>query len=305
MLALACYDKLRGVTLLAAAGVLLLAGCVKLSDFRAGRPTEGLLATAPPAVLPIVASAEISLAVCIVLLGDRIPAIQYSTATAYLMLAAAAAWGLLIHAESCGCFGWFRVPPWVMLLGDLGVALALFALPPVGRGTTLIAPAAQHVASPALIRGVALCLALLALALVHPRASLAVRALGFHIPIPLAGTATRYLVPEQWLGKEFPLAGETGIADEIACGEWVVLFYHQGCPSCERARRALLATSQRVVVIEVAPSEAAGGAGSAIPDAWLFRALDGTQNWLVETPVILELTDGVVRAVRRTQESRT
>jgi len=285
------------MTLLAAAGVLLLAGFLKLSDYRAGRSAEGVLSAVPSAALPVVASAEIVLACCVFLLVDRTPAVQYLTAAAYLMLAAAAAWGLLRNSETCGCFGSLHVPPWVMLLGDLGVALVLFVLPTVTRRAARIAPAEDRAASRVGLRGLALCLALLALTLVHGRTSLAVWARG--LGVPLAGAPTRYLMPEEWLGASFPLALETGIADEIARGEWTVLFYHQGCPSCERARQALLGTSKRVVVIEVAPSEIAGGAGPAIPDAWLFRALDRTQNWLVETPVILELTDGVVRAVRR------
>lgn len=137
------------------------------------------------------------------------------------------------------------------------------------------------------------------------------RALG--LSFPRAGEQARYLEPEQWLGARFPLARETGLADQIAHGEWTVLFYHHGCPSCERARQSLLRTSQRVVVIEVSPGDIevsrgdievsrgdiAGGSGPAIPDAWLFRALDRRQTWLVETPVIVELADGIVRAVRR------
>ena len=297
MFALACSGRLRALALGAAAAILVLGGLLKLAELQAGRPASGLLAAVPRAGVPVLAGAEIALALCVFLLGDRIPAVQYLTAAAYLMLAAAAGWGLLLGAESCGCLGSLHVPPFVMLVSDLAVALTLFVLPPIGRPAARNAPAARRAASPVLLRSFALALALLVLATFHPRASLAVRALGFSWPT--SGAATRYLVPDEWLGARFPLARETGIADQIARGEWAVLFYHQGCPSCERARQALLGTSQRVVVLEVAPSDAAGGASPAIPNTWLFRALDRRQNWLIETPVILELSDGVVRAVRR------
>ncbi|MBX9790444.1 MAG: hypothetical protein K2Y37_16110 [Pirellulales bacterium] len=304
MFALACYDRLRALALGAAAAILLFGGLLKLADFEAGRPASGLLAAVPRAAVPLLAGAEIALAICVFVLGDRTPVVQYLTASAFLVLAAAAGWGLLIGAESCGCFGSLHVPPGITLLGDLGVALALFVLPPVGRPAAPIAPAARRAPASVLVRGFPLALALLVLALVHPRAALAVRALGLNFPP--AGEQTRYLVPDEWLGTRFPLAREAGIAGQIAHGKWTVLFYHQGCPSCERARQALLGTSQRVVVIEVSPGDVevsrgdiAGGAGPAIPDAWLFRALDRRQTWLVETPVIVELADGIVRAVRR------
>lgn len=160
MFALACSDRRRAFVLGGAAAILLLGGLLKLADYEAGRPASGLLAAVPRAAVPVLGGAEVALAIWILVLGDRTPVVQYLTAWGILVLAAAAGWGLLIGAESCGCFGSLHVPPWVTLIGDLSVALALFVLPPVGRPAAQNAPAAQHAPASVLVRGFPLALGL-------------------------------------------------------------------------------------------------------------------------------------------------
>jgi hypothetical protein len=112
------------------------------------------------------------------------------------------------------------------------------------------------------------------------------------------------LIPEDWLGQTFPLARESGLGPEFERGQWTVLFYHRGCPKCEVTLRGLAGQDKRGVVIEVDAGEAKTNATAPphVPSGWLHRELDASKTWLVETPAVIELTNGVVQAVRRTAE---
>jgi hypothetical protein len=122
--------------------------------------------------------------------------------------------------------------------------------------------------------------------------------------------ATVVLRPEEWIGQPCPLIPQTDIGSRLQRGEWVVLLHRAGCDVCrEMMPRYLMRaadgkerpTGPGWALIEVL------GDGDSAAESWvapglLSGRLNETKRWVVQTPVILHLEDGVVTQVAHTLE---
>ncbi len=108
------------------------------------------------------------------------------------------------------------------------------------------------------------------------------------------------LEPEKWVGKRLPVLNYIDIGEQLATGQWTVVFYHSGCTDCQAVlrdykRRARTETFiSRIALVEVPPygdySE-----GSDLPGpTFISGRLSEAKEWFVKTPLQVKLTDGVV-----------
>jgi hypothetical protein len=98
------------------------------------------------------------------------------------------------------------------------------------------------------------------------------------------------LEPEQWLGMPFPISEY--IDANLSEGAWIVLFHRHDCPDCQEAtpQYERLAHSRRVALVEVPPyGHELVGTGRA-----RHARLRNDRNWFIQTPVEVQLNDGVV-----------
>jgi hypothetical protein len=116
-----------------------------------------------------------------------------------------------------------------------------------------------------------------------------------------------FLQPEEWIGTPFPLLPYIDIGEQLSGGEWTVLLYHAGCPSCDSAlhiiKKRAFSLSARAAVVEVrgASADEATPPESGVdgPESFLIRgSLCNAFRWFVETPVVLRLCAGKVVSVQ-------
>lgn len=226
---------LRRWALFSAASLLLVAGSLRLADYFAGRPTAGIMAEVPRALVPIVACAELAVAVCLFNSGWGGIDLQRATGVLYLAFATAALWTLLSGSPSCACFGIVQVPPAVTLGVDLALAFTMLVLP-ARRLEERPEGSACHAVRRRRVAGYAASILLPLVA----SATLVLFGINGSLvrgAIQMASVwdqkAVRLLTPKDWLGQSFPLAREAGLTAENARGQWTLLFYHRGCPKCE------------------------------------------------------------------------
>ena len=103
------------------------------------------------------------------------------------------------------------------------------------------------------------------------------------------------LEPEKWIGQKLPIAEFTDA--DLSNGEWTVVLHRHDCPACQEAIphfEQLALMGRRVALIEIPPYGYSPSGGSA---CFCCRLKDD-QEWFVETPVEIQLLDGVVQAVK-------
>jgi hypothetical protein len=116
------------------------------------------------------------------------------------------------------------------------------------------------------------------------------------------------LRPNAWPGRKFPLIDHIqGSPAELLAGRWLILLYHSGCPVCWEVidcLPTLAATSRpdsvavRIALIEV-PTPTDSGPVATIRSAADFHGtLRQDVNWLVDTPVLIEVDNGVISSVK-------
>lgn len=231
-------------------------------------------------------------------------------------------------AGSCGCFGKAGLPASVMFLVD-SVLLACALLAPAGR-----LKARLPIAVPAAIGILAVFLVpkpeVVSSDPTPPAPETADGAKSPDSASPAAatpGTAAPGAIsgpwppaPSQyeknyftkwpeWIGKPFrsqklALAIERPLPEDIERGDWIVVFSRQDCDVCQRIYRDHFAAPRKERVLKVAIYDTTGSP-LAMPcegcvATSLFRVRAGQQgkspNYLIQTPVLLRLKDGMVTA---------
>lgn len=197
----------------------------------------------------------------------------------------------LAGEETCGCFGRVPISPIWMAALDLAAILALWLWrPPKGRGVGRRVPWLR--AMPVLV--------LLLLVGVSGGIVLAVGG-----PVANDGDteidanhSVVVLEPERWIGRRCPLLPYIDIRDELSQGQWVVVLYHHDCSRCRATVPVYEALSQaaqpQVAFLAVPPHG---------PPLWQFAPdsscrqgrLSDRKQWLVNTPAVIRLHDGVVQ----------
>lgn len=180
----------------------------------------------------------------------------------------------------CGCFGLVKLNPWITFWAvdvPLVVGLLIFRV----KGEKLLPPPwprKAHFWSVFIVAVIVMC-----------------------------GVTGYLLASEPVLPEELPEAGvrwekldHIEVGDILEEGMWVVLLFHEDCPNCAEA----------IPMYEGSAAEYAGSVGfayveippygdleeSIVPEDTnaLVGRLDDSQEWLIQTPRVLLLVDGVV-----------
>lgn len=191
---------------------------------------------------------------------------------------------------SCGCFGTALINPWITMVLNLVVIGLLLHFRPKNDLSGL-----SYLFENPLRRELTLFLGISIIiggAVYGWIAQMTFERLNV-IGQVLEGNVVK-LEPVAWIGKEFPLRDYVNEGPDLMVGKWTVLLSRPGCADCEGVRNELYNQMDReetsVVLLNVVSS--GKGTGSN------FRSLASEINWIVETPLVLELQDGIVYRVR-------
>ena len=191
-------------------------------------------------------------------------------------------------ADSCGCFGNVHVNPWITIFAvDLPAVIALALTRPKKPSQWLTPwPSWPRLATYAVICLIVLIPSTVILALHEP---------------PAVTEQYEVLAPAEWPGHEFELLDRihTTGHEDIASGDWILFFYRHDCPDCHEAMPSYKDSARelqgsglfRTAFIAVPPVHS--DTIEADP-AWVLGQLDDQKDWLVGTPVVVLLSDGVV-----------
>ena len=203
----------------------------------------------------------------------------------------------LMGAESCGCFGRVHVSPWITFsLIDIPLFLLLLIFRP--KGCKLFPPpwpSAKH------FFGVAVPTFILLAAIVPM--------LIFNKP---AEKTNEYelVQPEEWVAtvesgqvrEQWPLLEHIDIAESIRTGLIVTFMYHYDCTGCREAVPLYEQMNQdisgdgsiRFAFIKAPPYAPEGKDPVPADTTCLTGKLDTSKDWIVATPLVVVLKDGVV-----------
>ena len=198
-------------------------------------------------------------------------------------------------AESCGCFGPIKVHPWWTFMLDAAVVFGLLFSArrdqelKVGANTGVprLAPfsASRRNVIAFIVGASTISTVLLGWYAIRQTTS----AEGL---LPMAGDLV-ILEPEQWVGKPLPIADAIDL--DLSNGKWTVLLHRHDCPACQvQVPRydQLGSRGQKVALVEVPPY---GDSEEHTSSCQVGRLADD-REWFVQTPVEIQLIDGVVTA---------
>ena len=201
-------------------------------------------------------------------------------------------------AASCGCFGSLHVNPWWAFGLDLVVVSGLLVSALFehqaeryefrsgnARLRTLFNSRHQAIAVIVSIGVIS------AAALFRYAGQRTVLASG----VLASGENLVVLEPEEWIGQKLPIADSIDL--DLSGGEWVVLLYRHDCPLCQAEvpkyeKRA--ASGKRIALVEVPPY----GDFGIREMACHYGRLKQDHEWLVQTPVEVQLHDGIVTSAK-------
>ena len=113
---------------------------------------------------------------------------------------------------------------------------------------------------------------------------------------------TVQLEPAAWIGKEFPIRNYVVDGQGLMTGEWTILLSSPGCSECERVKRNLRKNAGEEVLVAILQISGKKLREAPIDTAIPVFTVDNGISWMVETPVVLGLDDGVVRNVQTRKE---
>lgn len=201
-------------------------------------------------------------------------------------------WARVSGEASCGCLGLIEVPITMMSLIDLGMLISLVAWhPPKSGGQT------RRLNS----RGVIIILMVFSVfntgLLTFLASNIEVRYIAASdkaVGDFIAEGEFVYIKPEDWLGEKFPL-GRYVNCDDVFQGNWTIVFYNEGCPKCKNLFQKIFNSKgeEKYLLVEVSTSKSANNDSEYIK----WRTLPETHEWFVQSPKIIELSEGIVKTV--------
>lgn len=203
-------------------------------------------------------------------------------------------WAKLSGKTSCGCLGLVEIPLPVMSLIDLGMLVSLSAW--------IIPQSALDYSSPrkwVIVAGLLLISGFAGLFLAMYESNVDVKyvqAPETHEDDFIADSDFVFIKPDEWLGKRFPLARYVN-CDEVFLGTWSVVFYNEGCSKCKSVFEKIYANKgkQRFLLVKVVSTSQNTNNDS---EYIKWRSLPNTNEWFVESPKIVEVSEGVVQSVK-------
>ncbi len=213
------------------------------------------------------------------------------TVTCFTIFAGISLYRAITGHESCGCFGQFRVNPWITATLDLAIVTGFLLVTPVQSTMDLRVHRRYGMA--------ALTVAAVGIAALWLLIGVRTEVLGEEGDLGRAGSIV-ILEPEKWRGKFFPLHRHIDVRPELTTGNCTVFLYHHDCPDCLRALPKLeqrAREGKRVALIEVPPYAKPHADPVRRDTACLRGKLSAEREWFVETPVVIELSEGRVVSV--------
>lgn len=195
----------------------------------------------------------------------------------------------LTGAASCGCFGRIQVDPWITLLAiDIPAMLLLWLFPAEKSRANLEQ-------GPVECRRYAMSCVLLIAATVGATTA------GLVLHKPERVTATfEVLEPQTWVGRPLPIMAHIDKAKQLQQGNWLIMLFHYDCPDCEKALPSFHEIAENFVgneatlqlaLIEIPPY---GYDANTHESACHLGRLDESKTWMVVTPAVLLMAEGVV-----------
>lgn len=113
--------------------------------------------------------------------------------------------------------------------------------------------------------------------------------------LPTSSGELVVLEPEKWVGDKLPIAGFIDI--DVSKGNWIVVLHRHDCSECQEAvpkYEQLAATLDdiKLAFVEVPPF---GDRNSLDDPHWHHGHLKADVEWFVQTPVEIQVRDGVVK----------
>lgn len=306
MTLLATQSPVRSSRLHACDVVRFLVGALLL--FAAGMKGYEL-ATAPVAEVNLlttrwflVAAVEFELCLGLCLLAGLLPRLTWWVSLlCFAGFAAITAYKAWLGEADCGCFGRAHLDPRITLALDLAVIVALL----LGRPGQSEAPAPTNGFRRVLIVAVGM------LAIGIPGGWLMASAKPASLTDDGLITAGNFVVlePEKWIGKPCRLLEHIDIGRQLKTGNWLVVLYSHSCSHCAQtmpkyasiARKLELRDGgPRMALVQIPPADANSALLAEMPGSVLAGRLEASREWFAETPVEMELENGMVlRAVSK------
>jgi hypothetical protein len=271
-------------------GLLLMAAALKIWS-TADSAALAVAYDIPPLLTAVVVQTEFLLA-ALLLFGCWTRQALIASAFLFGGFSAFSVFRGLAGFESCGCFGSFKVNPWITAVLDLCILVA------ASWGAWKLASPRERI-QPWRLYGAGVSYALAAVAGVVGFVAQAPTALTQGYDTIAEDGGLIVLEPEDWIGQPFPLTKHLTPEINVNKGRWILLLYHHDCPQCQQAlpqyerlaaNQALVGSDQSVVLIETPPFEAA----SLHHEGILHARLADSHEWFVQTPVEIRIEEGIV-----------
>jgi hypothetical protein len=271
-------------------GLLLTAAALKIWS-PADSAALAVAYDIPPLLTAVVVQTEFLLA-ALLLFGCWTRQTLIASAFLFGVFSAFSVFRGLAGFESCGCFGSFKVNPWVTAVLDVCLFVA------ASWGAWKLASPRERIQRWRLY-GAGGCYALAAVAGVVGFVAQAPTALTQGYDTIAEDEGLIVLEPEDWIGQPFPLTKHLAPEINVNKGRWILLLYHHDCPQCQQAlpqyerlaaNQTAVGSDQRVALVETPPFESAPPSTEGIVHA----RLADTHEWFVQTPVEIQVENGVV-----------
>ncbi len=289
---IAPYDVVR----LLVAAILLAAAALKAHQLATEPTAETSLMTSRWFLTAVV---EFELALGMSFLTNALPqSTRVVGAMCFGAFAVVALTKALQGEASCGCFGTVRVHPWYTFDLDLVVLISLLLTQPRQR------KANEGVFSGRLVRPSVVAIAWTALSAAWLGVVLATAPVNAEDGVT-SGDRVLLLEPQKWIGKRLPIERYLEVEGDLNSGDWILVLHRGDCARCaelipqwkERTSRVRAPNRfWRVCFVELSP-EAGSPGESGDKTGWVAGRIDDDRTWLVETPCVVELREGMVVAL--------
>jgi hypothetical protein len=197
---------------------------------------------------------------------------------------------------SCNCFGNFSLNPWITMIFDLFIIVLLVYFRPnksnIEKWKGIFS---QYYRQFILFIGIYVLLGSVVYGWIIQRTYERLEYIG-----QVLESNVVQIEPGLWIGKEFPLRDYVVNGQEILRGKWILLFSRPGCNDCKTIKTKLLENEDQNTMLAFLDTTAMVTNNSKINTKNFRLALE--INWVVETPIIVELSEGIVQDVQTREQ---